>query len=102
MMGGSEDYQEFIRLAAGFMGIFALLVAVVLPLLLRRKRKREQARLHTQIEKAKARILEDGVVEGPKGPYVQHQSWDVGSETGTPREGPPRSRSFHGGPWPKA
>ena len=85
-----------------FMAVVALVLLPFFPLILRRRRRREQAALHDRIEKAKADILEDGVVEGPKGPYVQHKSWGVGSEVGTPRAGPPRGRSYHGGPWPKA
>ncbi len=101
-MGGSEEYQAFMVFAAGCLGVLACLMAVVVPILLRRRRRREQADLHDRIEKAKAQILEDGVVEGPKGPYVRHTPWGVGTEVGTPREGPPRGRSYHGGPWPKA
>lgn len=85
-----------------FMAIFAVVLLPIFPFILRRRRKREQAELHDKIEKAKVDILEDGVVEGPKGPYVPHTRWEVGSEVGTPRDGPPRGRSFHGGPWPKA
>jgi hypothetical protein len=81
--------------------IWAVVLLPIFPFILRRRRKREQRELHEKIEKAKADILEDGVVEGPKGPYVPHEPWGVGTEVGTPREGPPRGRSYHGGPWPK-
>ncbi|MDP6526689.1 MAG: hypothetical protein QGH15_20985 [Kiritimatiellia bacterium] len=85
-----------------FMLVFALVLLPFFPLILRRRRRREQAELHDKIEKAKADILKDGVVEGPKGPYIPHQPWGVGTEARTPRDGPPCGRSFHGGAWPKA
>jgi hypothetical protein len=75
---------------------------VIVPIVHYFKRRRDRRDLHDRIEKAKADILADGVVEGPKGPYVPHESWGVGTEVGTPRSGPPRGRSYHGGPWPKA
>ena len=84
-----------------FMLIFAVILAPIFPFILRRRRKREQAELHDKIEKAKADILADGVVEGPKGPYVPHESWGVGSTGRTPTGGPPQGRAYHGGPWPK-
>jgi len=101
-MGGSAEYQSFMLAAACVIGGFALVAVLVVPFVLRRQRKRDQAELHKRIEKAKADILEDGVVEGPKGPYVRHTPWGVGTEVGTPRSGPPRGRSYHGGPWPRA
>jgi hypothetical protein len=46
-------------------------------------------------------LLEDGIVEGPKGPYVPHTPWGVGTERGTERSGPPRRKAYRGGPWPR-
>ena len=70
-------------------------------LLQRRRRVREGRELHTRIAEAEADILKDGVVSGPKGPYVPHRRWDVGSEVGTPRDGSLRESAYHGMPWPR-
>ena len=85
----------------GFMLVFALLLLPVMPLIYRRRRMREQDELHKRIQDATAKILEDGKVEGPKGPYVRHIPLDIGTETGTNRDGPPRTNAFHGSPWPR-
>jgi flagellar biosynthesis/type III secretory pathway M-ring protein FliF/YscJ len=85
-----------------YMIVLAILLLPIFPFILRRRRKREHALMKEKAEKAKANILEDGIVEGPKGPYVRHIPWGIGSEIRTPREGPPRAQSYHGGPWPKA
>ncbi len=64
---------------------FLICAAILIPLfpfILRRRRKRERAELHDKIAKAKSEILADGVVEGPKGPYVPHKRWGVGAQAG--------------------
>ena len=99
-MGGSAEYQSFMLVVSILLGSVALLSAIVLPVILRRRRRRAQQELHDKIEKAKADILEDGVVEGPKGPYVRHKPWGVGTELPPSNEtGPPKGNAFHGGPW---
>ncbi len=85
----------------GFMIITAVLLLPVILLIHRKRRMREQVELHKKIQEAMAKILEDGKIEGPKGPYVQHIPWDVGTEVGTPRDGPPRTNAYHGSPWPR-
>jgi len=85
----------------GFMIVFALFLLPVMPLIHRRRRKREQKELHKKIEEAKAKILADGKIERPKGPYVPHVPWDCGSEVGTQREGSLRTNSYHGTQWPR-
>ena len=85
----------------GFMIVFAILLLPVMPFIYRRRRKRQQAELHKKIEEATAKILEDGIIEGPKGPYVPHIPREGGTEVGTPRDGSPRANAYHGGPWPK-
>jgi hypothetical protein len=64
----------------------------------RHDRRREKEKLHHLVEEAREKILADGKVEGPKGPYVPHKKWNVG----TPSETRPASaKSYHGGPWPE-
>jgi hypothetical protein len=65
-----------------FMIASALVMLAVFPFLLRWRRKKEGADLHDQIEKATAKILEDGKVTIPKGPHVPHKSWNVGARAG--------------------
>ncbi len=56
--------------------------------------------LRARVKKAKADILEDGIVEGPKGPYVPHKPWGTGIGTGTPSETKQRKgRGPHGLPF---
>ena len=69
--------------------VFAILLLPIMPFIHRKRRMREQVELHKRIQEATAKILEDGKIEGPKGPYAQHVLWDVGTEAGTPRDGPP-------------
>ena len=102
MMGGSPEYQAFMMVVAACGAVLALVFALVIPMLLRRRRKRDQQVLHDRIAKATSAMLEDGVVERPAGPYVTHTPWGVGTEVGTPTEGGPRPKGYHGGPWPKA
>ena len=85
----------------GFMIVFAILLLPVMPFIHRKRRMREQAELRKRIQEATAKILEDGKIEGPEGPYVQHIPWDVGTEVGTTRHGPPRTNAYHGSPWPR-
>jgi len=80
--------------------ICAIILLPIFPFILRRRRRKDQQELHDKVEKARADILEDGLVEGPKGPYVRHKPWGVGIVPGTPRDSPPKARSYDGGPWP--
>jgi hypothetical protein len=83
-----------------FMLAFALLLLPIFPFILRRRKRRDQAALKARNDKARAAILEDGIVEGPKGPYVKHKPWNIGIPSGTPRNGPLKARTYDGGPWP--
>ena len=59
-------------------------------------------RIQKRVEKAKKEILADGVVRGPKGPYVRHKPWRKGSGTVTSKEtGKTEEPGYHGTPWPK-
>jgi len=103
-MNFAVAYNELPEASAwmlGFMIIVAILLLPIMPFIHRRRRKREQAILHERIQEVSAKILEDGKVKGPKGSYVQHIPWDVGTEVGTNRGGPPRANAYHGSPWPK-
>ena len=83
-----------------FMAVFAIVLLPIFPFILRRRRRQAKQELHEKIEKARTEILEDGVVEGPKGPYVKHTPWGVGTELPPASEtGPPKGNAFHGGPW---
>ena len=68
--------------------VFALIVTVLL-LLARRERDKSEAERKRKIQQARESILADGVVEGPKGPYVRHKPWNIGYDTRTPRETKP-------------
>ncbi|MBL7114542.1 MAG: hypothetical protein ISS35_02150 [Kiritimatiellae bacterium] len=83
-----------------FMLGFSVFLLPIFPFILRRRKRRAQAELKARNDKAREAILEDGIVEGPKGPYVKHHPWNVGTPSGTPRDGPPKARTYHGGPWP--
>lgn len=84
-----------------FMAIVGSILIPIFPFILRRRRRRAQKELHDRIEKAKADILKDGVVAGPKGPYVPHVPWGVGTEVPPPHDTrPPKAKAYHGGPWP--
>jgi prepilin-type processing-associated H-X9-DG protein len=64
---------------AFFIGVVWLFFAMIRGFLLPRKDRqagRESAR------QAREKILADGKVEGPKGPYVPHKSWNAGLGTG--------------------
>jgi len=83
-----------------FMFITAALLLPLFPLILKRRRIREQKELHEKIVKAKEKILEDGIVEGPKGSRVRHIPWGSRRRGGsTDAAGPPKHNAYHGGPW---
>ena len=83
-----------------FMACVAVVLLPIFPFILRRRRRRAQRELHAKIEKARASILEDGIVEGPKGPYVPHRSSGAKTELYPHNEtGPPKGNAFHGMPW---
>jgi hypothetical protein len=72
---------------------FALLMSLTLLVVKRRDEKNEIQR-KAKIQKAIHNIVADGVVEGPKGPYVPHEKWAVGTDITTPRE--TKAREPHG------
>lgn len=82
--------------------IFALIaswmVSRVIKDILQKRRAKEdlKERVHDAIEK----ITADGKVEGPKGPYVRHKPWRVGTPHKTPDRGPLTSRGLMGQPKP--
>jgi len=61
-------------------------IATGLLMLARRRRDRDAAEHKNKIKRAVERILADGVVHGPKGPYVPHKRWNAGLEIKTPRK----------------
>jgi hypothetical protein len=65
--------------------VFSLWIAVILSVAKRRS-EREETKRKQNIQKAIEKITADGVVEGPKGPYVPHEQWGSGTEPGTPHE----------------
>ena len=81
---------------------FAMVCGVIGAVCINRIRKRRNAcELHDKVEKAKADILEDGIIEGPKGPYVPHNSWNAGLETRTTsKSSGVKTPGYHGTPWP--
>ncbi len=85
-----------------FMLIVAIILIPIFPFILRHRRRRDQKEIHDKVEKAKADILADGVVSGPKGPYVGHIAWGSRTRSQTNEAGPQKHNSFHSGPWPKA
>jgi hypothetical protein len=82
-----------------FMAAFAIVLLPIFPFILRRRRKKEQAALHIRIAKAKAAILADGIVEGPKGPRFRHRARGSRGRSPTNDAGPPRHNAYDGGPW---
>ena len=82
-----------------FMAIFAILLISIFPFILRRRRKQESKALHERIEYAKAKILEDGVVELPKGPRAPHIPWGSKIRSPTNEAGTQKQNAYHGGPW---
>lgn len=87
-------WRAYIPHALFWGGILGFITAVVvMPL----RKRREAKDLSKRVAKAREQILADGKVEGPKGPYVPHKKWNVG----TPHETEPiKTRSYDGGPWP--
>ena len=67
----------------GWMLICLLILLPVFPFILRWRRRRAQREAHQKVEKAKADILADGIVEGPKEPYVPHEKWEAPSQRAT-------------------
>ena len=82
-----------------FMAIVAVILIPIFPFILRRRDRREQQELHEKIEKAKEKILEDGIIEGPKGPRGKHIPWGSKIRSATNEAGPEKHNAFHGGPW---
>ncbi|OVE75742.1 hypothetical protein BVX97_03605 [bacterium E08(2017)] len=66
------------------------------------ERRKEAYELHLKVQRAKAEILADGVVSGPKGEYVPHKPWNAGLGRRTPTDlKPPKSGvGYHGMPLP--
>jgi hypothetical protein len=64
---------------------FSLLMAATL-FVVKRHSENEEAKRKKSIQEAIKKITADGVVEGPKGPYVPHKQWNVGTEPGTSHE----------------
>lgn len=54
-----------------------------------RDRARTYEETHRRVQEAIDNITEDGIVEGPKGPYVPHRKWNVGVTRGTTGTGMP-------------
>lgn len=98
-MGGSLEYQHAVLTVVIGTGVFIAILLLLWPLIERRRRRILKQKLHARIEKAKADILEDGVVELPTGPRAPHIRWSVGRTGRTRTDGPPERNSFHGGPW---
>ena len=82
-----------------FMAGLAIVLFAIFPFILRRRKRREGAALHERIEKAKADILEDGIVEGPKGPRAPHIPWGSKRRSPTNEAGTQKQSAYHGGPW---
>ncbi len=82
------------------MAAFAVVLFAIFPFVLRRRKRREGAALRERIERAKADILEDGIIEGPKGPRAPHIPWGSKRRSPTSEAGGPRHNAFHSGPWP--
>lgn len=100
MSGGSEEYQTFMVLIWRALGALAVVIAILVPIIHHFRRKSDRKELHDKIEKAKAAILEDGVVEGPKGDYVPHIPYAPTTPVGTPSEtGPPKQKAYKGTEW---
>ena len=64
------------------------LIALSLPFIAIRSifvRRREREASRSRAQQAQEKILADGIVEGPKGPYVKHRRW--GARTPSETEG---------------
>ena len=89
------DWRAFIPHGIAFGFFVGALLAVILIPIIRGRDARENKK---RIAKAKDRILEDGKIEGPKGPYVPHRKW---KDSGTPHftdseTKPPRHGGYYG------
>ena len=96
-------YNEF-PIAGVWMLAFGAIVAVILipifPFILRRRRRIGQQELHEKIEKAKADILADGIVSGPKGDYVARDRSGSRTSLGPNNDtSPPKANAYHGTTW---
>jgi hypothetical protein len=82
-------------------GIVSAPIVTLLIFISKRKRRREAEAKHRKIQHAIEKIKDHGGVHGPKGPYVHHTPWNVGTEPRTPRETKgPRSQGPYGAPMP--
>ena len=54
-----------------------------------RDRARAYQETRKRVQQAIDNITEDGIVEGPKGPYVPHHKWNVGAARGASGAGMP-------------
>jgi hypothetical protein len=96
--------QQAFPIAGVWLYAFGLIVAIMLipifPFILRRRRRKAQQELHEKIEKAKAKILADGVVSGPKGPYVPRDRSGARTSLSPNNDtGPHKANAYHGTPW---
>ncbi|MBM4148522.1 MAG: hypothetical protein FJ224_05715 [Lentisphaerae bacterium] len=83
-----------------FMVASALVVIAVFPFILRKRRQRARREIEERVRSAMDKILADGRVEGPKGPYVRHIPWNAGTDASTPMHGHPRPKAYRGTEWP--
>lgn len=76
-----------------YMLLFDASVAAIVTTLLflaKRRQVRSEAERRAGIREAVEKITADGVVEGPRGPYVAHKPWAAGARAGTPHETKPK------------
>lgn len=78
----------------GLIAIPSLMIVGVVRGILRRKR--EALELEQRVHDAIDDITADGKVEGPRGPYVPHESWGTGAEAKTPHETSTSAHSSRG------
>ena len=93
------DYHTIYEIVIWGAPIFAIVLIVVITAIWRKNRNMNEA--HYKVQKAIDNILEDGVVEGPKGDYVPHKRWGAGSGSVTSKNAPPKKPGYHGTPWGK-
>jgi hypothetical protein len=82
-----------------FMLCFAIILIPIFPFILRRRRNRYRNEIHEKTEKAKNKILEDGVVKIPKGTRARHIPWGSKMRSPTDEAGPPKHNAYDGGAW---
>ena len=100
-MGGSPAYQSFMLTAFVIIGAIVIVCVIVVPFIHRHRRKRAKEQMQEKVEKAIADIMEDGIIEGPKGAYVPRRRSGVRTELWPPRDTrPPRANAYNGMPWP--